>query len=607
MTTYCLNPNETWLAVYTLNTGTMPTNNVVFSEITANLTANATSITVKTGEGALFTQWMIATLEQLQADWKTATAREVVLISWISWDTLTLTRWYENCVMDDTASPKVLWNTKQAFTSWARISVYVSRALLNWVQTRLQQVNCPCNTSVYNQEMALTSCIANNCDDWRDALYKEKARRCYNDCWFWDWSLWDCVISEDAFLCANCNYNFKNLTICSWVLVRFRWAGIPRINVQRKFCNMWTIDLRWWDYVWACSKKDCITGCTVSNNYCSVCYNSMCFGCWGAWWFGCWWIHCGCAGCNATWSWWGAWWKWGTWHYCYRSSSWSTNESYDTEWADWSPAVWYNWGDGWEWGWGWWSYGWDATSANYAWWGWGWWGWYLTWNWGNWWKWWSIYKWILYWQWWTWGNGWIFGRWWDWWQATTNSNGCAYDATHLMWGNGWNGYIGWNWWYGWSYSQSASNSKWWWGGWNGWKWIICWWNWWAPFRWNWGCKTWWRWWDAINNMYGLIIHACEYYNNCIEAKWWDWWAWWNAEATTCSWRHWWGYWNVWGCAGNGWKVSVVYVKLLQAWNINTAWWTWGCWWITYQDDVDWVRCANGANWTAGWSKVCKPF
>lgn len=603
MTTYCLNPNETWLAVYTLNTGTMPTNNVVFSEITANLSANATSITVKTGEGALFTQWMIATLEQLQADWKTATAREVVLISWISWDTLTLTRWYENCVMDDTASPKVLWNTKQAFTSWARISVYVSRALLNGVQTRLQQVNCPCNTSVYNQEMALTSCIANNCDDWRDALYKEKARRCYNDCWFGDWSDGDCVISEDAFLCANCNYNFKNLTICSWVLVRFRWAGTPRINVQRKFCNMWTIDLRWWDYVWACSKTDCITGCTVSNNYCSACYNAMCFGCGWAWWGGA--CENWYAWSNATWSWWWAWWNWGKWYYCYISSSWSTREWYETDWWVWCPADWYNW---WNWGyWGsaGWSVYWDYCSANRPWWWWGWWGWYFTWNWWRWWDAWTTYKWIV---WSCWGNGWngwVFGRWWDWWTWTTTNNSCSASWNNRGW-NGWNWYIWWNgWaaWWGWGWLDWTKSWSWWdWG--NG---IICWWNWASSHAGNWSCRQSWRWWNAINNMYGLILHACEYYNNCIEAQWGKWWDWWSAPHSSASWSPRWWYWWVWGNGANWWKVSVVYIKLLQSWTINTAWWLWGCGWYNYQYNCCCTYQANWTDWTAGWSKICKPF
>lgn len=50
MTTYDLNPNETWLAVYNLNTATMPTNNVVFSNITADISANATQIQVTAGE-----------------------------------------------------------------------------------------------------------------------------------------------------------------------------------------------------------------------------------------------------------------------------------------------------------------------------------------------------------------------------------------------------------------------------------------------------------------------------------------------------------------------------------------------------------------------------
>ena len=586
MTTYCLNPNETWLAVYNLNTGTMPTNNVVFSEITANLTANATSITVKTGEGALFTQWMIATLEQLQADWKTATAREVVLISWISWDTLTLTRWYENCVMNDTASPKVLWNTKQAFTSWARISVYVSRALLNGVQTRLQQVNCPCNTCVYNQEMALTSCIANNCDDWRDALYKEKARRCYNDCWFWDWSLWDCVISEDAFLCANCNYNFKNLTICSWVLVRFRWAGTPRINVQRKFCNMWTIDLRWWDYVWACSKKDCITGCTVSNNYCSACYNAMWFGCGWAWWW--WWYCSGCNWWNATWSWWWAWWAWWDWYYCYVSSR-GCVEQWVIDWWTWSPAEWYNW-----WRWGDWASNsmWGCNiSSNRVWWGWGWWGWYLTWNWWNWWNAWYNYKGHVDWIWWSGWNGWIFGRWWDWGRWSYTCNSCSYTWNH-WWGNWWNWRMWWNWWDTWCYSC------WWsWTWWNWWKWVVCWWAWWYSQHSTWKAGNWW---DAINNMYGLIIHACEYYNSCVEAQWWKWGNWWNAWWYQ-SWSNTWFAGN-WGNGANGWKVSVVYVKLLQTWAININGWSWWAKWTwTHGDWVAW------SSWTAGRCKICKIF
>ena len=548
----------------------MPTKNVVRSTLTANLSNAWTTITITPWEASLFEIWVIATIEQLNVEWK-ATAREVVSIVWINWDTLTIVRWYENCVMDDTATPKELWNTPQSFTAWAKISVYISRALLNWVQVRLKDYNLPCNISVYNQEMVLTQCIANNCDDWRDALYNEKIRRCYNDCWFWDWSDWDCVIETDTFLNANCNYNFKNLTICSWVLVRFCWAGIPRINVQRKFCNMGTIDLRGWTYVWGCSKVDCITGCTVSNNYCQAEYNALCLGCGWAWWSDDW-----KAGCNATNGCWWKWWKWGC------------------DWAEWADPSWYNWGNGATW----WSYWWGTYSCGW-WWGWGW-GWYWTWNWGRWWDWWYSYKWVLYANWWDWGNGWIWWRWWDWWTWWWSNN--SYTSTNHAFGWHWgNGYMWWNWWNWGNYSadrqwtEALCGGKWW-------NWIICWWNAGISFhstwtRGHWGC--------AINNMYGLIIHACEYYNNCIEARWGCWWNWSSEDGFQSSTWH--TPWD-WGCWANGWKVSVAYIKLLQAWNVNVAWWCWWKWGCAYcKSWWDYVRWVDWANWNAWRSKTCKLF
>ena len=303
MTTYCLNPNETRLAVYNLNTWTMPTNNIVFSHITANLSNSATSIAITSWEWALFTWWMIATIEQLNSDWK-ATAREVVLISWINWNTLSIVRWYEKCVMNDLASPKVLWNTPQTFTSWAKISVYISRALLNWVQTRLQQINCPCNTCVYNQALEVSSCVLNNCDDRRDKLLETKACCCYNDKWFWSWCDWDCTMSWNVFLCANREYEFNNLTIEEWACVRFEWQWVPTIRVKKCFCNMWVIDLRWWTFVWCCSATDVYSSTTVWNNADSTAYNSMCFWCWWIWWS--WWCVWWNATSNCWWDWWNA-------------------------------------------------------------------------------------------------------------------------------------------------------------------------------------------------------------------------------------------------------------------------------------------------------------
>jgi len=149
-----------------------------------------------------------------------------------------------------------------------------------------------------------------------------------------------------------------------------------------------------------------------------------------------------------------------------------------------------------------------------------------------------------------------------------------------------------------------------------WMWVICWGNWanivncsYMVYNPNW-CA--WRWWQAINNMYWLIIHACCYYNYCIIAKGGTWWNWGNAysKSWSSSSSHWeaWGCGWAWGCWANGWHVSIVYHSWSNLWTIDVSWWCWGCWWqnncqygcsTTYQP--------NWANGSAGWSKICKPF
>ena len=604
MTTYCIDPTQPFVACYNLNTWTMPTTNVAFSHLLEDIADTDTSITITDWEEWLFKQGMIATLEQLNVDWKVI-LREVILINSITNNVLWITRGYEQCVLDDTATHKELSNTPQNFTAWTRLSVYVSRALLNWAQTRLQQVNLPLNEDTYCRSIALTECILCNCDTWRDKLYKEKARLRCNDCWFWDWSLWDCVMTGCVFLNANCDYNFRNLTICSWALVRFCWNWTPRINVQKKFCNLWTIDLRGWTFVWTCCKCDWLTHCCVCNKHCSACYNTICFGKGWAWWG---WYWSWTAWANASWSSWWAWWNWGCWyqwHYCRCWSYWTVEQ-----WSCWSAASWYN---GWNWGNWYWPASWECDSGTIYgcdWWGWGWGGWYRTWNWWNWWNAWGA-GWYGYYRG-CWGNGWwgwVFWKWWKWGNGWTCASNCN------QWFSSWNGWNWWDWYIGWDWWTNAySNKHGSWNGWNGWKWIICWWQWAdrveADYMIN-GCSRAWNGWMAITNMYWLIIHACEFYNTCIMAKWWDWGRWW--DAPNHNWSSSWSNWNTWGCWWTGacgacWgQVSIAYIKLCQQWTINISWWAWWRWW--YNNCQYWTTTQNAgwANWWAGWCKLCKPF
>lgn len=569
MTTYCLNPNETWLAVYNLNTATMPTNNVVFSDLIADLSASWTSATIKAWEWELFSVWMIATIEQLNSEWK-ATAREVILINGITDNVLSITRWYEKCVQDDTASPKTLWNTPKAFTTWARISVYVSKALLNWVQTRLKQVNCPCNTSVYNQALAMTNWIDACCDFWWWKLYDKLACKCWLRNWvFWNGCDWDLVISQsDAdecwfyYLCANHEYQFNNLTICEWVTVRFEKQWVPVIRVRNHFINKWVIDLRWWYCTWACSYSDDITWTTISNMSCDICPNK-----WWAW--GCW-ISRSCACYRAPWypwcdgtdsCWWDGW-NWAPWEKA----------------TCWQCAVGMNWGNGWRW------------ACRYYGWGWG------GWGWGGWWR---------YWK---WGNGWV------WWYTDQQT-------TWWYWGSGWNGWprwTGWEWW-AWWYTY-------WWNGWIWWPWWnwFIWWEWWyCCCAWVWGlwvlrwgkgwdasCIQWYsaKWGNAVCNMFWLLLTARTFDNAdwIICSRWWDWWDGWNGNWSNCN--TWYATWSQWGNGADWWCSVIVYWNCISQWIIDNTKWKWWLWGWTYASEYCCSWRHRVSSWCDGndWScKICR--
>ena len=555
MTTYCLNPNETWLAVYNLNTATMPTNNVVFSDLIADLSANWTSATIKAWEWAMFEAWMIATIEQLNSEWK-ATAREVILINGITDNVLSITRWYEKCVQDDTATPKALWNTPLAFTTWARISVYVSKALLSGVQTRLQQVNCPCNTSVYNQALAMTNEIDSCCDNWRAKLFDKLSCNCWFTSVFGSGCDGDCVMDWEVYLCANKTYEFNNLTINTWARVRFEWQWVPKIRVRNRFINNWIIDTRWWQCTWCCSFSDEVSWTTISNL--STNWNPWCGWTWGsgAWWTSSYWTACaGCPWCAWTSNWWWNWW-----------SGWNR----DNPWT----ASWYN---GWNWG----SGGCVVYYGSW-WWGWGW-GWWRFWNGWNGWAGWDYWGWYTVWQWW---NGWNAWYWWTWW------TGWSWTWAY------WRGWCWWNWYI--------------WGA--GWY-AFCWCNWgcWVIRGWNgWSassiCGSSWMWWNAVNNVFWLLLTAriLDNSNWMICAKWWDWWAWWNWNWSNCN--TWFAYWSQGWNGANGWCVVMVYWNSLKQWSIDVAWWNGWLWWRTYAStySCQWQhREASWSNWCAWSYKVCK--
>ena len=418
------------------------------------------------------------------------------------------------------------------------------------------------------EEYTLTKIIRN----WDEYILPWSTQRISKKI-FWTWCDWDCVIEYDdsikwnTFLEAR-EYNFNNLTICSWVKLRFCWTWIPVIRVKENFNNYGTICLRnpllSTDSQYAepyskmvlcsCKNDNYSSALSIYNNLQIECLKSTPSKWWccktysadnskdmpSKWW--CWWTFYApptieywplCEGHQThSAAWWanteyaGGWW----WSWWYISCSCISRQWTELQWCPWCPAVWCNW---WNW--------WPAC------------------NWWNWWWWWGFWM-CNWWDWWYW-HCW----WWYWWNAIY-----------------WNA---WNWW-------CWCIQPWWW-------WCSYYWNWWMWWRatstsWPGWCSVFGNWWITPNT----ICSSCSQY---VHVKWWSsvFWNWWNGAYCACdcwcwiTWSiAWWWIYDIWLYAksfSNNWsilwnwnkwisswwarwaKMHFVYSSLISNWTITCAW------------------------------------
>ena len=97
--------------------------NNVFGTLSAPISSLATSIQLNDWEWARFSVNMLATLENIE-DWKVK-KREIIKITAISWDTLTVIRKYEACPGSDDANTQ--WQVSYAFSADDKISAYITK------------------------------------------------------------------------------------------------------------------------------------------------------------------------------------------------------------------------------------------------------------------------------------------------------------------------------------------------------------------------------------------------------------------------------------------------------------------------------------------------
>lgn len=510
------------------------------SEIVWSVSANDSTVSITPGEWVLRADNTVACLEHYENE--ICTKREVIKITSISDNTLTITRSFAVCVMNDKTKEK--GDTAFSFDEWDFVSMYLSKELRESITNAVVDNETARQTMLENLAVPRT-CI-NNCLTTRqsaiDTAYRTKF---WWVAWFWNGSDWDCVISEDTFLDAWREYNFRNLTICPDVLVRFEGAGVPTINVRDKFCNLWTIEL----------KAPYVNSASILECWCS-CWKEICNKPtdWGACCGWLWWrSECVCWFCWEPWtefSWWKGW------------SAWNGVEWWEPDWLNW-----------WTW-----AYPSTCCSCRWYWWGGWWWGGWRYWNGWDWWRWWPCWCQLDAWWWWNGWNSWLYWKWWTWWLPWT-----AYASwTRWQWWNGWNWYYWWCWWWSWGC----------WCAWNWWCWVIEGWHWWDAS--NRDAYAWFGW-NAVTNVYWFHLNARCIYNYCVNARGWKGWEWWKGCGSSSDNTPWCQWWN----GADWWQMIVTYCKMIEEGCFDVRGWEGWLWWLMYNRTE---RAQSWIEWKA-WRKI----
>lgn len=129
------------------------TENNSFSYLAIALSADATTLQVNDWD--IFPQnWpFILTLEHYDDDWN-CVKREIVKATARDGNTLTVVRWFEQCVADDTANPKTLQQAQFNFVAWDSVSLTLTSELITDIQNEITRQNDQYSTTEnYLQDM----------------------------------------------------------------------------------------------------------------------------------------------------------------------------------------------------------------------------------------------------------------------------------------------------------------------------------------------------------------------------------------------------------------------------------------------------------------------
>ena len=129
--------------------------NNVYSYLAIALSADATTMQVNDWDIFPSQFPFIVTLEHYDDDWN-CVKREIVKCTEKDWNTITIERWFESCVADDTANPKQLQQAPFNFVAGDSVSLTLTSEFIKDVQDEVWRQLNALNTA--NACLAATNC-----------------------------------------------------------------------------------------------------------------------------------------------------------------------------------------------------------------------------------------------------------------------------------------------------------------------------------------------------------------------------------------------------------------------------------------------------------------
>lgn len=190
--------------------------NNVFGTLSAPISSLATTIQLWDWQWQRFSTNMLATLENIE-NWKVM-KREIVLITAISWDTLTVVRKYEPCPASDEANTQ--WQVSFSFSTDDILSVYITKKHFDNIKYSLDDL--------YN--------------NWDDRLFIKSLWWLQFKVTAWNVRVWDVDIqfTETTWILTDNAINYIMISD-SWTL------NISTLWRDDEQARIWTVTTSWWN------------------------------------------------------------------------------------------------------------------------------------------------------------------------------------------------------------------------------------------------------------------------------------------------------------------------------------------------------------------------